>query len=143
MSKYGDNLLFILNEAANAYKEQLEDGEIEIHGEDESGRECCCTIDLPELFGEALKEIESLRAQLDEAKALVLEEAAGYQDDIERYHQRALKAEAQLEAQSGEAVPDYLVTLRAMQLFDGEYVGQSRAPLWDWAYNKAAQEGEK
>lgn len=47
-------------------------------------------------------EIESLRAQLDEAKALVLEEAVGYQDDIERYHQRALKAEAQLAAQEGE-----------------------------------------
>jgi len=33
-------------------------------------------------------EIESLRAQLTEAKALVLEEAAGYQADIERYHQQ-------------------------------------------------------
>lgn len=40
-------------------------------------------------------------------------------------------------------VPDYLITLRAIQLFDGEYVGQSRTPLWEWAYRKAAQEISK
>lgn len=60
-------------------------------------------------------EITQLRQQLAEAKALVLEEAAGYQNDIERYHQqladlaeddqakavRIRELEAQLEA--GEA----------------------------------------
>lgn len=69
---------------------------------------------LDEKLAMAQKEIESLRAQLTEAKALVLEEVAGYQADTERYFQQLAdlaeddQAKAvrirELEAQSVEAV---------------------------------------
>jgi hypothetical protein len=65
MSKdYGENLNWFLGEVENADKDQLEDGEIEIHGETEDGRDCCGTIDLRELCGAALTRIKELDLKL-------------------------------------------------------------------------------
>lgn len=60
---YGDNLNWFLGEVENADLDQLEDGEIEILGETEDGRDCCGTIDLRELCGTALARIQELEAK--------------------------------------------------------------------------------
>ncbi len=87
-------------------------------------------------------EIESLRAQLEAQSGEAVRNVLHCDRSCMHTGRCSGNCKDNL-APPAAKVPDYLVTLRAMQLFDGEYVGQSRAPLWDWAYNKAAQEGEK
>jgi len=59
---YGENLNWFLHEVGNAEKEQVEDGEIEIYGETDSGLDCSATIDIRELCEAALARIEELEA---------------------------------------------------------------------------------
>ena len=72
MQTFGKHLTWFLGEVSQADSEQLEDGAIEIFGEDEQGREGSCVIEIPNLAHAAKDRIESL----EHALAQVLELAS-------------------------------------------------------------------
>lgn len=59
---FGDNLKWFLEEVVNAEEDQIEDGEIEIYGETESGIEGSATVKLSELCAGALNRIQQLES---------------------------------------------------------------------------------
>ena len=66
-NKFGENLLWFLDDYAMWNADDVEGPEIEIYGEDENGMEGSCTVNTIELAGEAAKEIRALIAQRDKA----------------------------------------------------------------------------
>ena len=72
-NKFGGALLFILGEFAAAEVEMIEDGGMEVFGEDNQGREGSCEVSINELAQAASDEIKYLTAQLAKASERVAE----------------------------------------------------------------------
>ena len=70
-NKFGGALLFILGEFAAAEEEMLEDGGMEVFGEDDQGREGSCEVSINELAQAASDEIKHLTEQLAKANERV------------------------------------------------------------------------
>ena len=66
-NKFGGALLFILGEFAAAEEEMIDDGGMEIFGEDDQGREGSCEVSINELAQAACDEIKHLTEQLAKA----------------------------------------------------------------------------
>ena len=92
-NKFGGALLFILGEFAAAEEEMLEDGGMEVFGEDDQGREGSCEVSINELAQAASDEIKHLTEQLAKANERVRElelvivaithaDETGYVDDV-------------------------------------------------------------
>lgn len=68
--RYGDNVLWFLNELAAYDANDIDGGEFDVYGEDRNGLEGCSTIDVTELAADAAKLIEAAEkrnAELTEA----------------------------------------------------------------------------
>lgn len=72
-NKFGGALLFILGEFAAAEEEMIEDGGMEVFGEDDQGREGSCEVSINELAQAASDEIKHLTEQLAKANERVRE----------------------------------------------------------------------
>ena len=70
-NKFGGALLFILGEFAAAEEEMIEDGGMEVFGEDDQGREGSCEVSINELAQAAADEIKHLKEQLAKANERV------------------------------------------------------------------------
>lgn len=69
-NKFGGALLFILGEFAAADAEMIEDGGMEVFGEDDQGREGSCEVSINDLAQAASHEINHLTEQLAKANEL-------------------------------------------------------------------------
>ena len=72
-NKFGGALLFILGEFAAADAEMIEDGGMEVFGEDDQGREGSCEVSINDLAQAASHEINHLTEQLAKANERVAE----------------------------------------------------------------------
>ena len=72
-NQFGGALLFILGEFAVAEDEMIEDGGMEVFGEDDQGREGSCEVSINELAQAASDEIKHLTEQLAKANERVKE----------------------------------------------------------------------
>lgn len=72
-NKFGGALLFILGEFAAADAEMIEDGGMEVFGEDDQGREGSCEVSINDLAQAASHEINHLTEQLAKANERVSE----------------------------------------------------------------------
>jgi len=72
-NKFGGALLFILGEFAAAEEEIIEDGGMEVFGEDDQGREGSCEVSINELAQAASDEIKHLTNQLAKANDRVID----------------------------------------------------------------------
>ena len=72
-NQFGGALLFILGEFAAAEEEMIEDGGMEVYGEDDQGREGSCEVSINELAQAASDEIKHLKEQLAKANERVAE----------------------------------------------------------------------
>ena len=72
-NKFGGALLFILGEFAAADAEMIEDGGMEVFGEDDQGREGSCEVSINDLAQAASDEIKHLTEQLAKANERVKE----------------------------------------------------------------------
>ena len=72
-NKFGDALLFILGEFAAADAEMIEDGGMDVFGEDDQGREGSCEVSINDLAQAASHEINHLTEQLAKANERVAE----------------------------------------------------------------------
>lgn len=72
-NKFGGALLFILGEFAAAEEEMIEDGGMEVFGEDDQGSEGSCEVSINELAQAASDEIKHLTYQLAKANQCVAE----------------------------------------------------------------------
>jgi len=72
-NKFGGALLFILGEFAAADAEMIEDGGMEVFGEDDQGREGSCEVSINDLAQAASHEINHLTEQLAKANERVKE----------------------------------------------------------------------
>ena len=70
-NKFGGALLFILGEFAAAEEEMIEDGGMEVFGEDDQGREGSCEVSINELAKAASDEIIHLSDQLAKANEII------------------------------------------------------------------------
>ena len=70
-NKFGGALLFILGEFAAADAEMIEDGGMEVFGEDDQGREGSCEVSINDLAQAASHEINHLTEQLAKANERV------------------------------------------------------------------------
>src|SRR5690606_22138112 len=59
-NKFGENIVWFLQEFANADSGQLEYAELEIYGENDSGREGSCTITVQEICKAAAETITAM-----------------------------------------------------------------------------------
>lgn len=80
-NKFGENLLWFLDDYAMWNADDVDGPEIEVYGEDENGMEGSCTVNTIELAGEAAKEIRALIAERDELRAY--KEAAEKQEPVQ------------------------------------------------------------
>lgn len=64
--RYGDNVLWFLNELAAYDASDIDAGEFDVYGEDRNGLECCSTIDVTELAADAAKLIEAAEKRIAE-----------------------------------------------------------------------------
>ncbi|TKB03940.1 hypothetical protein E5672_07580 [Alteromonas portus] len=100
-NKFGGALLFILGEFAAAEEEMIEDGGMEVFGEDDQGREGSCEVSINELAKAASDEIIHLSDQLAKANERfekLIQEKEGYRlrlekqkEVVERYQQEAIE----------------------------------------------------
>lgn len=72
-NQFGGALLFILGEFASAEEEMIEDGGMEVYGEDDQGREGSCEVSINELAQAASDEINYLTDQLAKANDRVID----------------------------------------------------------------------
>lgn len=72
-NQFGGALLFILGEFAVAEDEMIEDGGMEVFGEDDQGREGSCEVSINELAQAASDEIKYLTAQQAKANEIISE----------------------------------------------------------------------
>ncbi len=72
-NQFGGALLFILGEFASAEEEMIEDGGMEVFGEDDQGREGSCEVSINELAQAAADEIKHFKEQLAKANERVAE----------------------------------------------------------------------
>lgn len=72
-NQFGGALLFILGEFASAEEEMIEDGGMEVFGEDDQGREGSCEVSINELAQAASDEIKHLTEKLAKANERVAE----------------------------------------------------------------------
>jgi hypothetical protein len=63
---FGNNLVWFLNELANSEIEQFETGSIEIYGENKSGQEGSCEVDVLELVRAAIERITTLEEERED-----------------------------------------------------------------------------
>ena len=68
--RYGDNVLWFLNELAAYDASDIDGGEFDVYGEDRNGLEGCSTIDVTELAADAAKLIEAAERRIAELEAL-------------------------------------------------------------------------
>ncbi|WP_097463820.1 hypothetical protein [Escherichia coli] len=68
--RYGDNVLWFLNELAAYDASDIDGGEFDVYGEDRNGLEGCSTIDVTELAADAAKLIEAAEKRIAELEAL-------------------------------------------------------------------------
>ncbi len=64
--RYGDNVLWFLNELAAYDASDIDGGEFDVYGEDRNGLEGCSTIDVTELEADAAKLIEAAEKRIAE-----------------------------------------------------------------------------
>lgn len=64
--RYGDNVLWFLNELAAYDASDIDGGEFDVYGEDRNGLEGCSTIDVTELAADAAKLIEAEEKRIAE-----------------------------------------------------------------------------
>lgn len=62
--RYGDNVLWFLNELAAYDAGDIDGGEFDVYGEDRNGLEGCSTIDVTELAADAAKLIEAAEKRI-------------------------------------------------------------------------------
>lgn len=67
--RYGDNVLWFLNELAAYDASDIDGGEFDVYGEDRNGLEGCSTIDVTELAADAAKLIEAAKKRIAELEA--------------------------------------------------------------------------
>lgn len=67
--RYGDNVLWFLNELAAYDASDIDGGEFDVYGEDRNGLEGCSTIDVTELAADAAKLIEAAENRIAELEA--------------------------------------------------------------------------
>ncbi|EBT3599243.1 hypothetical protein CKC86_03425 [Salmonella enterica] len=67
--RYGDNVLWFLNELAAYDASDIDGGEFDVYGEDRNGLEGCSTIDVTELAADAAKLIEAAEKRIAELEA--------------------------------------------------------------------------
>lgn len=83
--RYGDNVLWFLNELAAYDASDIDAGEFDVYGEDRNGLECCSTIDVTELAADAAKLIEAAEkriAELTESHSKLRDTMAGIHNTI-------------------------------------------------------------
>ncbi|MDI0849785.1 DUF551 domain-containing protein [Escherichia coli] len=68
--RYGDNVLWFLNELAAYDASDIDGGEFDVYGEDRNGLEGCSTIDVTELAADAAKLIEAAEKRIAELESL-------------------------------------------------------------------------
>ncbi len=69
--RYGDNVLWFLNELAAYDASDIDGGEFDVYGEDRNGLEGCATIDVTELAADAAKLIEAAEKRIAELESLM------------------------------------------------------------------------
>lgn len=67
--RYGDNVLWLLNELAAYDASDIDGGEFDVYGEDRNGLEGCSTIDITELAADAAKVIEAAEKRIAELQS--------------------------------------------------------------------------
>lgn len=67
--RYGDNVLWFLNELAAYDASDIDGGEFDVYGEDRNGLEGCSTIDVTELAADAAKLIEAAEKRIAELES--------------------------------------------------------------------------
>lgn len=83
--RYGDNVLWFLNELAAYDAGDIDSGEFDVYGEDRNGLEGCSTIDVTELAADAAKLIEAAEkriAELRDWNAGLAQESFTYQQRV-------------------------------------------------------------
>ncbi|WP_275262919.1 hypothetical protein [Citrobacter farmeri] len=71
--RYGDNVLWFLNELAAYDAGDIDGGEFNVYGEDRNGLEGCSTIDVTELAADAAKLIEAAEKRIAELESALKE----------------------------------------------------------------------
>lgn len=67
--RYGDNVLWFLNELAAYDAGDIDGGEFDVYGENRNGLEGCSTIDVTELAADAAKLIEAAEKRIAELES--------------------------------------------------------------------------
>ena len=67
--RYGDNVLWLLNELAAYDASDIDGGEFDVYGEDRNVLEGCSTIDITELAADAAKVIEAAEKRIAELES--------------------------------------------------------------------------
>lgn len=70
--RYGDNVLWFLNELAAYDASDIDGGEFDVYGEDRNGLEGCSTIDVTELAADAAKLIEAAEKRIAEQQSAII-----------------------------------------------------------------------
>ncbi|MDC9053648.1 DUF551 domain-containing protein [Escherichia coli] len=68
--RYGDNVLWFMNELAAYDASDIDGGEFDVYGEDSNGLEGCATIDVTELAADDAKLIEAAEKRIAELESL-------------------------------------------------------------------------
>lgn len=92
--RYGDNVLWFLNELAAYDAGDIDGGEFDVYGENRNGLEGCSTIDVTELAADAAKLIEAAEkriAELREWNAGLAQESFERQQRIAELEARTVK----------------------------------------------------
>lgn len=82
--RYGDNVLWFLNELAAYDAGDIDGGEFDVYGEDRNGLEGCSSIDVTELAADAAKLIEAAEKRIAELQS-VNDELTKFPDQIVSY----------------------------------------------------------
>lgn len=111
--RYGDNVLWFLNELAAYDASDIDGGEFDVYGDDRNGLEGCSTIDVTELAADAAKLIEAAEKRIAELQiardkcflsGLKTGWEYGIADDTEGYNREIDDAQAVIDRAAGIGV---------------------------------------
>ncbi|MDE9625389.1 hypothetical protein L2102_18910 [Citrobacter portucalensis] len=104
--RYGDNVLWFLNELAAYDASDIDGGEFDVYGEDRNGLEGCSTIDVTELAADAAKLIEAAEKRIAEHRKVLNSLAAVARRYLPDYdeHPEIQAADELLESAAGIGV---------------------------------------
>lgn len=140
-NKFGGALLFILGEFAVAEEGMIEDGGMEVFGEDDQGREGSCEVSINELAQAAADEIKHLKEQLAKANEdyqALFSAFESCQDELKKANERVEGLESGIK----QTIPivDTLYALARNQLWIAYVWNDHNFPLNPEKYAKEAAE---